>query len=84
MIEAGANALVAGSAVFGAKDYKEGKCPIYSDILRCCFLGGPGQCAQHRVVEFMQRLLASRTARGLLQFLRKPAPIRVFLVGSPH
>jgi len=30
VIEAGANALVAGSAVFGAKDYKEGECLRHS------------------------------------------------------
>jgi pentose-5-phosphate-3-epimerase len=29
VIEAGANALVAGSAVFGAKDYAEGNCLIH-------------------------------------------------------
>ena len=32
MIEAGANALVAGSAVFGAKDYAEGMASFFSKI----------------------------------------------------
>lgn len=34
LIEVGANALVAGSAVFGAKDYATGGCPACL-ILRC-------------------------------------------------
>lgn len=33
MIEAGANALVAGSAVFGAKDYAEGTWKKYFDCV---------------------------------------------------
>ena len=35
VIEAGANALVAGSAVFGAPDYKEGKSLIHTSDLSC-------------------------------------------------
>lgn len=41
MIEAGANALVAGSAVFGAKSYAEGKvrCAMHVDLSNSYFSG---------------------------------------------
>ncbi len=35
LIDAGANALVAGSAVFGAKSYKDGELICYLNLLNC-------------------------------------------------
>lgn len=59
VIEAGANALVAGSAVFGASDYSEGKHDTYSNYMcqtvslwcYCMFMHGQAELI-HSVARF--------------------------------